>query len=184
MSCGKSSIGHRGSHARTAPLTSAIFFAAPAPMHHWMFGALAANINAIGRIAKSQSGCLPYGSLLTNSQRKSATRHRQLVACPSAGHGDHAPRHLSACHHQVSRASFGAQRTETALPRSTSIRQNLWKSNQGSVVMQRPSINSTTPVGMFSTALASAASLTGRCSRRSLTASLRHGLMGAAELGR
>ncbi len=31
---------------------------------------------------------------------------------------------------------------------------------------------------------ASARSLTGRCSRRSLTASLRHSLMGAAELGR
>lgn len=27
-------------------------------------------------------------------------------------------------------------------------------------------------------------SLTGRCSRRSVTASLRHGLMGVAELGR
>jgi len=54
-------------------------------------------------------GCLSYGRPLNNEPCSSATLHRQ-----------------------IGRPSFGGQRTAPALPRSTNIRQNLWKSNQGS----------------------------------------------------
>ena len=62
-----------------------------------------------GFAAPSQSGWLSYGSLLTTQRRQSATRHRL-----------------------VSRPSYGGQRVETALQLAKSIRQNLWKSSQGS----------------------------------------------------
>jgi len=84
MSCVESSISRKCFHARTAPLASAVFFAAPASRHHLRFGDLVANRNATGRIAKAQSGCLSYGSRPTTEQRKSATRHR-LVSRPSCG---------------------------------------------------------------------------------------------------
>jgi len=74
--------------------------------------------HASGRNAHAHSGCLPYGSLLTNQPRQSATRPRQ-----------------------VGRASFGARHTEAALPGSASIRQNLWNSKQGSAAMHQPNIN-------------------------------------------
>lgn len=84
MSCDESSISPRCSHARTAPHAWSAFTVAPASMHHLMFGALVANSNASGRIARSQSGCLSCGSLLTTEQRQSATRLR-LVSRPSFG---------------------------------------------------------------------------------------------------
>jgi len=111
---------------------TAFLSAVHTPLRGFRFGASLASSSAAWRTAKSQSGCLSFGSLRTNWQHQSATRHRQLVARPSAGNGDHVLRQLSACHRQVGRASFGAQRGENAPPRSTSIRQNLWKSNQGS----------------------------------------------------
>jgi len=104
-----------------------------------MFGASISTRHASGRNAHAQSGCLPYGSLLTSQQRQSATRHRQ-----------------------VGRASYGARRTASTLLRSTSIRQNLWNSKQGSVAMHKPSINIHRQFGVFSYALASAPRLTGR----------------------
>lgn len=76
MSCGESSINLQCFHARTAPLVSAIFFAAPVPMHHLRFGNLAANSHASGRIAKSQSGRLTYDSLLADQQCQST------LGCP------------------------------------------------------------------------------------------------------
>src|SRR5690606_38437205 len=100
------------------------------------------------------------GSQRTTEQRQSATRHRQ-----------------------IGRASCGARRTATALLRSTGIRQNLWKSMQGSVGMQSRSINIHWPSGVFSSALASATSLTGRSRGRPLSPSLRQRLMGAPYLG-
>lgn len=159
------------------------------------FGASLATSSAIWRSAKSQFGCLPFGSLLTKQRRPSAICHRQLVSCPSASHGDHVPHHLSTCHHQVGCASFGAQRRETALPRPTSIRQNLWKSNQGSVIMQWPSIKPNAQVGVFSTPSPTLRCLTGRSSGHQQGPRLRHCLgpcwcpahlrcSGAAYLGR
>ena len=74
----------------------------------------------------------------------------------------HVPRHLSVCHRQVGRASFGAQRAEPALPGSTNVRQNIWNSIQGSAAMKRPYINSHRQFGVFSSALAPAPRLTRR----------------------
>ena len=124
-----------------------------------------------------------------------AAQSLNLAACPSAGHGEHMPRHLSTYHHQVGRAPFGAQRRETALPRPTSIRQNIWKSNQGSVVMQWPSIKPNAQVGVFSTPAPTLRRLTGRSSGHQQGPRLRHCLgpcwcpahlrcSGAAYLGR
>jgi hypothetical protein len=127
---------HRRSHARTPRHAISAFYAADAMKPCFMFGASVFMRHATGRDAQSQSGCLSCGSLLNSSQRPSATHHRQVVACPTAGNHDHVPRHLSACHHQEGRASFGARRTEVALPRLASIRQNLWKSIQGSAQCQ------------------------------------------------
>ncbi len=174
--------------ARALRHTTAFSSAVHASVRVFRFGALIASRSATGRAAQSQSGCLSYGSPLASQPRQSATRHRQLVACPSAGNGDHVPRHLSACHHQAGRASFGAQRRATTLPRPTSIRQNLWKSNQGSVVMQWPSIKSSAQVGVFSTPAPTRTRLTGRSSgHQYLPASigtLRAAHSGAAYLGR
>ncbi len=150
--------------ARTLMHAEAFLSVAQASPRWFKFGALGSSSMATRCLAKPQSGCLSYGSLRTAQPRQSATRHRQLVACPSAGTGDHVPRNLAACHHQAGRASFGAQRRETALPRPTSIRQNLWKSNQGSVVMQWPSIKSSAQVGVFSTPSPTRTRLTGRSS--------------------
>ena len=51
-------------------------------------------------------------------------------------------------------------------------------------VMHRPNINVHRLSGLLPRSVPAFTSLTRRCSRRSLTASLRHRLMGAAELGR
>jgi hypothetical protein len=171
-------------HARSACHGKATLFTAHALKPCSMFGASVSMRHANGRDVHAQSGCLSASSQPTNQRRQSATYHRQVVACPPAGNRHHAPRHLSACHRQVGRASFGARHTESALPRLPSIRQNLWKSMQWSLVMQRPNINSHRQFNLPSPALSSINRLTRRCSRRSVTGSLRLRLMGAAELGR
>ena len=56
--------------------------AAQASVHVLMFGASPANGFATWRGSIAQSGCLPFGSLLTNQRHTSATRHR-LVGRPS-----------------------------------------------------------------------------------------------------
>jgi hypothetical protein len=177
-------IGHRRSHARTARHTISAFTANHMFKPCLMFGASVFMRHATGRDAQSQSGCLSCGSLLNSSQRQSATHHRQVIACPSAGNRDHAPRHLATRRLQAGRASFGARRAEVALPRLASIRQNLWQSIQGSTPMQKPSIHSHRQFGLFSSAMASVQRLTRRSSGRPLSASLRSGQAGAAYLGR
>jgi hypothetical protein len=52
------------------------FSVAHASTHVLMFGASLANGFATWRGAFAQSGCLPFGSLLTNQRRQSAIRHR------------------------------------------------------------------------------------------------------------
>ena len=152
-------------HARTACHGKAVFSAAHASQPCLMFGASVAMQHATGRSAHAQSGCLPFGSLLTNQRRQSATRHRKMVACPAAVNRQHVLRHLSACHHQVGRASFGARRVESASQRFTIIRQNLWQPIQGSAVMHRPNINSHGQSGLLPSSVPSLGSLTGRSSR-------------------
>jgi hypothetical protein len=126
-------------HSRVPRSFKVAFSAAHALKPCLMFGASASMRNASGRHAHAQSGCLPYGSLLTKQQRQSATRHRQ-----------------------VSRASCGARRTEASLPGSASIRQNLLNSKQGSAAMHKPNINIHRQIGMLSCALSPAPRLTRR----------------------
>ena len=76
--------GHRRSHAGTAQLTISAFSAAHTLKPHFMFGASVSMRRATGRYANAQSGCLPFGSLLTARRRQSATRHCQ-VGRPSFG---------------------------------------------------------------------------------------------------
>lgn len=130
---------HRHCRAGTSSQATAAFSATHALQPCLMFGASASMRHAIGRSAHAQSGRLSFGSLLTNLLRQSATRHRQ-----------------------VGRPSFGGQRTEIALPRSTSVRQNLWKSIPGSAAVHKPNISIHGRFGVFSSALASVTSLTGQ----------------------
>ena len=136
-----------------APMHAKAFrSAAHASLRFFRFGVLPASGCATWRGAMSQSGRLSYGSLPTTQLRPSATRH---------------------C--LVGRPSIGGQRVETALQRSTSIRQNLWKSNQGSTAMHRPSIIANAQNAcLFSPALAPVTCLTGRSSGRQHGPRLRH----------
>ncbi len=144
----------------------------------FMFGAYVSNWPATRLHASAQSGRLSFGSLLTRQLRQSATGHRL-----------------------VGRPSCGGQRVKTALPKSRCIRQNPRKSNQikskqGSKAMPRPSIiTNAQKACLFSPALASALSLTGRSSGHQQGPRLRHCLgpcwcpthlrcSGAAYLGR
>ena len=139
-------------HARALMRATAYFSVAHAASRMSRLGVSVASSTATGRSAGSQSSCLSHGSQLASQLRQSATRHR-LVGRPSAG-GLH---------------------VEAALQRSTSIRQNLWKSNQGSAAMHRPSIIATVQKAcLFSPALAPVTSLTGRSSGRQHRPCLRH----------
>ncbi len=138
--------------ARALMHAKAVFTAVHTSVRLFMFGASLPSSSATWRMAKSQSGCLSFGSLLTKQLRQSATRHRL-----------------------VGRPSIGGQRVETALQRSASIRQNLWKSNQGSAAMHRPSIIAKAQKAcVFSPALAPVTCLTGRSSGRQQGPRLRH----------
>ena len=149
-------------HARTACQGKVAFSVFHALKPCFMFGASVSMRHAIGRGAHAQSGCLTYGSLLTNRRRQSATRHRQVVACPSAGNRDQVLRHLSACHRQVGRASYDARRAKISTPRSTSIRQNLWQSIQEGTILQSTSINNHGTALLLRPSVPSLGSLTGR----------------------
>ena len=136
LSCHALRLQH---HSQVPRVFTAAFFAAHMSPCILMFSASVSMRHANERNAHAQSGCLSFGSLLTNQLRPSATRHRQ-----------------------VGRASYGARRTASSFPRSTSIRQNIWQSIQGSAAMQEPNINIHRQFGVFPSALASAPRLTGR----------------------
>ena len=129
----------RGGNRRCGSMFTDAFSVAHTLKLCFMFSASVFSRYAAGRDAHAQSGRLPCGSLLTNQQRQSATRHRQM-----------------------GRASYGARRAETALPSSPSIRQNIWKLTQGSAAMHKPNINIHRHFGVFSSALAPAQRLTRR----------------------
>ena len=75
---------HRHYRAGMSSQATATFSATHALKPCFMFGASAARRHAIGRGAHAQSGCLSFGSLLTNQQRQSATRHRFVAGRPAA----------------------------------------------------------------------------------------------------
>jgi hypothetical protein len=140
------------SHARALRHAIASFFAAPSSSPCLRFGSSVAMRCAIRLTSQAQSGCLSCGSQHTPTRRQSATRQRP-VGCPSVG----------------------GQRADMALPRPACIGQNLWKSNQGSKAMPWPSIIAKSHKAcLFSPALASATSLTGRSSGRQHWPWLRH----------
>jgi hypothetical protein len=126
-------------HSQVPRVFKASFFAAQMSSRILTFSASVSMRHATRRNVHAQSGCLPCGSLLINLRRQSATRHRQ-----------------------VGRASYGAQRTESAVHMPTSFGQNLWNSTQGSAAMHQPNINVHRQLGVFSSALASAPRLTRR----------------------
>jgi hypothetical protein len=126
-------------HSQVPRVFTAAFFAAQTSSRILTFSASVSIRHATRSNVHAQSGCLPFGSLLTNQHRQSATRHRQ-----------------------VGRAPYGARRTEASLPRSVSIRQNLWNSTQGSAAVHKPNITIHGHSGVFLSALASAPRLTRR----------------------
>ena len=172
-------------HAGTACQATAVFFAAHASQHSLRFGVSVPMPHANGRIAQSQSGCLPAGSLRAIAQRQSATGHRHVVACPAAVNGRHAPRKVCAEHQQIGLPSFGGKQIENTGSKLVCIRQNLSTSKQGKRCMQRPNINVHRQVCVFSSPSTSRHSLTLRSSRRqqlSAVGALRATHCGAAYL--
>ncbi len=70
-------------HAGMACQAKAPFSALHTSAHLLKFGVSASMRHATGRVAQSQSGCLPVSSLLSTALHQSAMRHR-LVACRPA----------------------------------------------------------------------------------------------------
>jgi len=146
------------------------------------FGALLASILSTWRSAKSQSGCLSYGSLLTNQQRQSATRHRYVAGRPAAASarlGALASQRTTArsrgIRHRCLALELGwlvgrCARAVTTMvcrprPKSFDSVQNAARSNsQGSAAMAMPRNTKAAGVCVFSTPSTARTSLTGRSS--------------------
>ncbi len=62
----------------------AFLSAVHASLHCFKFGVLPGSSSATWRSAKSQSGCLTYGSLLTSQLRRSAIRQSFVAGRPAA----------------------------------------------------------------------------------------------------
>jgi hypothetical protein len=186
---------------------AAFLFAVQASLHLSRFGASVASIVATQRFAKSQSGCLSYGSLLTNRRRQSAT-HLRHVGSQSFG----CQRNTAACNHSslhgsgVEEAILPLDETQqsTACP-SAAVKQKrpspgcrrmaeslqtvfIGMPRHRESVMQPASISHSFEVSVLSPTLASVRSLTQRSSgHQYLPASigtLRATHSGAAYLGR
>jgi len=179
-------------HARTACHGKAASSATHASKPCLMFGASVAMRHTNGRGAHAQSGCLSFGSLLANQQRQSATCNRQVAGRPAAA-SDQAGalirstnRQHAARTHRQHASGKTAVSTMVYRPRPKSLEtlQNAGSSIQGGVCMQGRSINIHGLENLLSRSVPPLGSLTGRCSRRPFTGSLRQRLMGAAELGR
>ena len=153
----------------------------------------------------AQSGCLPFGSLLTTVGRQSATRYRRggLLSCGSQHNVISSPRlfrssssrqsstcggsrlgvlqpvaaNLDLCKNQVSHGQSAC--------RHMRIRQNVCTSRKGSSGMPRSSIQKPSKFCLCSSAVSSRTSLTLRSSRHlqaPLVGSLRASRSGAAYL--
>ncbi len=181
-------------------------FAAHASVRVFRFGASLASSSATWRSAKSQSGCLSCGSLLTNQRRQSATRHSFVAVRPTAASarlGALASQRTTArsrgvrhrCHALEPSRLVGrcAQAVTTMVcrhrPKSFGSVQNAETTNsQGSEAMAMPRNIKAAEVCVFSTPSPALRSLTGRSSgHQYLPASigtLRAAHSGAAYLGR
>ena len=174
-------------HAGTPCHGKAAFSATHALKPCSMFGASVAMRHATGRGADAQSGCLSFGSLLTQQQRQNATRHRHVAGRPAAASDLAGARARSTNMQHAARARWQHASCKAAVsamvcrprPKSLAAVQNVAIQIQGSVAMHRPNINSHGQFGLFSPAFASATSLTGQSSGHQRAAHA-----GAAYLGR
>ncbi len=186
--------------------TKAFLSAEHASLRVFRFGALLASISSTWRSAKSQSGCLTYGSLLTSSQRQSATHHRFVAGRPTAASArlgalasQRTTAHSRGIRHRCLALEFGglvgrcAQAVTTMVccprPKSFGSVQNVARSNsQGSAAMAMPRNIKAVGVCVFSTPSPARTSLTGRSSGHQYLpasiGSLRASHSGAAYLGR
>jgi hypothetical protein len=157
-------------HARTAIHGQAVFSATHTLKPCFMFGTSVSMRHAIGRGAQSQSGCLTFGSLLTNQQRQSATRHRQVAGRPAAASDQSSAQVLSTNKQHAARTSWQHASCKLAVstmvcrprPKSLETVQNVGHQIQGSAGMQGQIINIHRHSGVFSSALSPAPRLTRR----------------------
>jgi hypothetical protein len=157
-------------HAIAACHGKAVFYVVHALKPCFMFGASVSMRHSTGRDAHTQSGCLTYGSLLTNQQRQSATRHRQVAGRPAAPSDQPAALARSTNRQHAARTSQQHASCKEAVsnmvcrprPKSFGTVQNVANQIQAGAVMQRPNINIHRHSGVFSSALSPAQRLTRR----------------------
>jgi hypothetical protein len=156
------------------------------------FGALLASSSSTWRSAKSQSGCLSYGSLLTIQWRQSAIRQSYMAGRPTAASASlvalasqRTTARSRGIRHRCLALEFGwlvgrcAQAVTTMVcrprPKSLGSVQNAATTNiQGSAAMAMPRNVKAAGVGVFSTTSTPRTSLTVRSSRRQYWPWLRH----------
>ena len=168
--------------ARALMHIAAFLSAVHASLRLFRFGALLASSSSTWRSAKSQSGCLSYGSLLTAQLHQSATRHRFVAGRPAAASarlGALASQRTTArsrgIRHRCLALEFGwlvgrcAQAVTTMVcrhrPKSFGSVQNAATTNsQGRAAMAMPRNIKAAGVFVFSTSSTARTSLTGRSS--------------------
>ena len=160
----------------------AFLSAIQASLRGFRFGASLASSSATWRVAKSQSGCLTYGSLLTIQRRQSAIRKSFMAGRPAAASAalgalasQRTTAHSRGIRHRCLALEFGrfVGRCEQAVttmayrhrPKSFGSVQNAATSNsQGSAAMAMPRNIKAAGFCVFSTPSPARTSLTGRSS--------------------
>ena len=168
--------------ARALMQVTAFLSVAQASLHCFRFRVSLASSSATWRSAKSQSGCLPCGSLLTNQLRQSATHHRFMAGRPAAASAvlgalasQRTTAHSRGIRHRCLALEFSrfvgrCLQAVTAMvyhprPKSFGSVQNAATSNsQGSAAMAMPRNIKAAGVAVFSTPSTARTSLTGRSS--------------------
>ena len=187
--------------ARTLVHAAAFPSAVRASQRIFRFGALLASSSATWRNAKSQSGCLTYGSPLTSQQCQSAIRHSCMAGRPTAASavlGALASQRTIARsrgirHHclaiEVCRLVVRCAQAVTTMvcrprPKSFGSVQNAATTNsQGSSAMAMPSNIKASQVSVFSTLSPARPSLTVRSTRTPLQARACSGALRASRYG-
>jgi len=165
---------------------TAVLSVAQASLRCFRFGVSLASSSATWRGAKSQSGCLSYGSLLANQRRQSAIRKSFMAGRPAAASArlgalasQRTIAHSRGIRHRCLALESGrlVGRCEQAVttmvcrprPKSFGSVQNAARSNsQGSVAMAMPRNIKAAEVCVFSTPSTARTSLTRRSSGRPL----------------
>lgn len=124
----------------------------------------------LGGQAKSQSGRLSFGSLLTKQLRQSATHHRQVAGRPAAASDQSGAPATSTNRQHAARTRLQHASSKVAVstmvcrhrPKSLETLQNVGSQIQGSAGMQGRIFNIHWSSGVFSSALSPAPRLTRR----------------------